>query len=216
MKILIFSDTHLSDIFDPKKFQYLSTIIQHADQVIINGDFWDMHACSFTSFIESEWNKLFPLLKEKHAVYIYGNHDLEEASDERRSLFSDTQSDTYTLHSGTSTFHLEHGHRIISIISEDWDKQKNPNPHVVRILNTLQQNLVKARMARVIFQHYNKRIKKRVPTLLNEGEILVCGHTHCAEIDLNHRFVNSGLNHFGIGQYVIIEDGMVTSGEEWY
>jgi predicted phosphodiesterase len=41
MKTIIFSDTHLTDQFDPELYKALENMIQEADQVIINGDFWD-------------------------------------------------------------------------------------------------------------------------------------------------------------------------------
>ena len=95
--ILVFSDTHLYLPFDQKKFNFLKKIISESDRVIINGDFFDGYMIKFSKFIDSPWNQLFPLLKNKKTVYIFGNHDKKEFSDKRLSLFSDSQVSNYQL-----------------------------------------------------------------------------------------------------------------------
>jgi len=68
MKILIFSDTHLTSKFDQEKFDFLKKIVNSSDRVIINGDFWDSWFTNFDDFVKSRWNKLFPLLKKKNTM----------------------------------------------------------------------------------------------------------------------------------------------------
>src|SRR3990170_7877882 len=97
MKILVFSDSHLTDKFEEKKFDFLKKIIRQSDLVIINGDFWDGYLTTFSRFISSDWNKLFPLLKSKKTIYIYGNHDRESYIDRNAKLFSDLQTHSYRL-----------------------------------------------------------------------------------------------------------------------
>jgi predicted phosphodiesterase len=53
-KVLIFSDTHLTCKFDKLRFLALKKIIEEADIVIINGDFWEYISCPFEKFINSE------------------------------------------------------------------------------------------------------------------------------------------------------------------
>ncbi len=53
MKTLIFSDTHLTNKPDPKRMAFLKKIINEADRVIINGDFWDGVFISFDQFLSS-------------------------------------------------------------------------------------------------------------------------------------------------------------------
>ncbi len=67
--ILIFSDTHLTTKYDRKKFELLSKLIGSSDRVIINGDFYEGYVINFGQFIASPWRNLFPLLKEKKAIY---------------------------------------------------------------------------------------------------------------------------------------------------
>jgi hypothetical protein len=59
MQTLIFSDTLLHQKFDQKKYNFLLKIIKAADQVIINGDFWDSDLSSFDKFVKSRWKQLF-------------------------------------------------------------------------------------------------------------------------------------------------------------
>lgn len=65
MRVLVFSDTHLTKAFDDKKCEFLKKIISDSDQVIINGDFWDGYIISFDEFLKPEWACLFPPLKAK-------------------------------------------------------------------------------------------------------------------------------------------------------
>src|SRR3990167_5228492 len=87
MKVLVFSDSHLDHNFEPKKLSYLKKLVRSVDQVIINGDFWEGYSITFDQFLSSKWNELFPLLKAKKAVYIFGNHDKKVLADKRMRLF---------------------------------------------------------------------------------------------------------------------------------
>ena len=73
MKTIIFSDTHIGKRCDRRRFEYLKKIISDADRVIINGDFRD-HVVKSDKFMNSKWKELFPLLKSKKTIFIYGNH----------------------------------------------------------------------------------------------------------------------------------------------
>src|SRR3989339_340208 len=110
MKILVFSDTHLYLPFDQKKFDFLKKIISESDQVIINGDFFDSYINTFDEFIKSPWKQLFPLLKKKEAVYLFGNHDLKKVSDNRVGLFSVSQKNRHQIIINNKKFLIEHGH----------------------------------------------------------------------------------------------------------
>jgi UDP-2,3-diacylglucosamine pyrophosphatase LpxH len=112
MKTLIFSDTHLSLPFEEKKYNFMRGIIEPADRVIINGDFWEGHLIKFEQFIHSPWKNLFPLLKQKNTIYIYGNHDEELMTDKRVQLFSDEQFDKYEIQLKRKKLIVEHGDRL--------------------------------------------------------------------------------------------------------
>ena len=127
MNILVFSDTHLYLPFDQKKFNFLKKIISESDQVIINGDFFDDYMISFEDFINSPWNQLFPLLKNKHAVYIFGNHDQQKFSDKRLNSFSDVQTSIYHLSTINYQLIFTHGQQF----------RKTPDLFIKKFLNPL-------------------------------------------------------------------------------
>lgn len=217
MKILIFSDTHLSDTFDEPKFNYLSRIIKQADQVIINGDFWDEHATTFDGFVNSHWKHLFPLLKSRKTVYIFGNHDKADQSNSQVDLFSDIQTEHYEFKSGNKKFIAEHGNKRVSIFGDKGiDETYDKHFLFIPFANEIHQTIIRLKWNTFLFRRYNNAVKKNFSSKLPNNTFFICGHTHCANIDLTRHFVNSGVNNFGLGQYVLIEDGAITAREEWY
>lgn len=218
MKILAFSDSHLSDHFDEKKFEYLSSIIKEADQVVLNGDFWDHYATNFNKFVNSQWKRLFPLLKEKKTIYIYGNHDSEKFSDNRVNLFSDIQTERYELKSGNKTFIFEHGNRFFPGMNEFLDIRLI-NALIDRILDPIQYQMIRrfnGKLLRLSVKRTNSIIKRRLKKELKANQIYICGHTHCAELDMKRRFINTGINNYGLGQCLWIENGKISFKEKWY
>ena len=109
--LLVISDTHLSAHFDPVLAQLLTRVINDADQVVLNGDVWDMYLTKFDSFVSSKWSILFQLLLEKRAIYLPGNHDPVEKMNDSWHLFAEVLTDTWTVHAGEQTIHITHGHR---------------------------------------------------------------------------------------------------------
>lgn len=226
MKILLFSDSHLRLRFEPKKFNFLKKIISEADKVIILGDFWEGGLETFDEFINSKWKELFPLLKEKHTVYAYGNHDEKDKADERVSLFSDVQIRQFKFEEGGKTFVVEHGDRFFK--NHVFYLLTYGGPFrfffMSRIFLTwqfviLEDFLTKTLGTKYLAQkalNFNKHIKKVWAKESKGSEILICGHTHGAEMDLQNNFINTGLVRHGLGQYVLIDGEKIISGEEWY
>lgn len=110
MKWIIFSDTHLSDHFNLKQFVWLKAVINRADRVIINGDFWDYMFSSYKDFENSEWNKLFPILSQKKVIYLPGNHDLLVKNSSAWKQFAYSCQDTFQLKIGKFSYIIQHGH----------------------------------------------------------------------------------------------------------
>lgn len=212
MKYLIFSDTHLTPKYEPKKFAVLKDAILQADQVIINGDFWEGMVCSFSDFVKSDWAKeLFPLLKKKKAVYLFGNHDKENFADSRVDLFSDKQMKKYSFKSGKNTYFVEHGDLILHL----------PDlPAFLRVVLERVENVIFRVLGKVFirlaYARFNSHIKNKIIGKYKENEFLVTGHTHFAEIDLENHYMNSGFNNYGIAQYLYIENGKITAVEKRY
>ncbi len=204
MKLLIFSDSHLTDKFDESQFKYLLAIISAADKVIINGDFWDMYITTFDKFVKSEWQRLFWVLKQKQAVYIYGNHDEESACDERVNMFSVKQAYHYDIDADGLDLHVEHGHRIVA------DPTGGIGKFIPEWLGwILQQALFffSIQLFHKIFQPFNEEMKVWRNNNMPGNATLVCGHTHVQENAEIQKFINSGVNNFGYGQYLWVENG---------
>lgn len=211
MKILVFSDSHLKIPFEPKKYEFLVSIISQADHVIINGDFWDGYFLTFDQFINSPWKQLFPLLKEKKTVYVYGNHDSSAFTDSRVNLFSDIQTMRHELENGGKTFIFEHGNRLYRTPDERI-KSKKVLKFNSNLMNTLEKRIIRRlgpKNLMKLLKGKNNSIKKKLAKELKPHEYFVCGHTHCAEYDPEKRFVNSGFIKHGIAQYLFIENGDV-------
>jgi predicted phosphodiesterase len=217
MKYLIFSDTHLTDQFEERKYHLLASLVEQADRVVINGDLWEGYVIDFDTFVSSKWNGLFPLLKQKKAVYLYGNHDKEEYCDARVSLFSVEQGDSFTFKSGAATFVCEHGHKQYPMI-DDYLPVKIPR-WWQRFSSFLQATDMKFfglyhRISK--FRSLNEHIKKVSKGRFDDRTFFLTGHTHSAELDHSTRFVNSGIIQFGIAEYVWVEDGKVELVRERY
>lgn len=219
-KILIFSDTHLSKSFDTKTFNFLKKIITSADQVIINGDFWDSWFTDFDGFLRSEWKGLFPLLLKKNTVYIYGNHDAKSTCDRRVRLFSLIASDSYEFTHLGKKYRVEHGHKILKgktstfmewyrklVSSADKNALRNilfPILHFFEFIGYRYLGGSVMTNSKISLRH--NRIMKQS----NKGKkFLICGDSHHAEIDERAKYANSGSILYGNANYLIIENGKI-------
>jgi predicted phosphodiesterase len=208
MKTLIISDLHLTTQFDPKKFMFLQEIIESADQVIINGDFWEGLLLQFNDFVNSDWRKLFPLLKAKKTIYIYGNHDKKYLCDDRVNLFSVEQKNYHRLQIGNLVFVIVHGHQFNPFFNRLLHPIKLPQ-FFLKVLMAQERWLVttfKNSYIQFHYRLYNKEIKAKINSNLRKNEILVCAHTHAAELDTDNKYINTGLIDHGLAQYLMIDD----------
>ncbi len=218
MRTLIFSDSHLNLPFEEKKFNFLRHVIEDADQVIINGDFWEGYKMTFDQFINSPWKHLFPLLKKRKTVYMFGNHDKKIYSDKRANLFSVIQTNRFELKLNGKTLIFEHGNRLYPLLDET-------HPQLYKLirpilpLSSVHYLFVRkfgSKLVRSTFAKFNKIIKKKLKKELSKNEVFICGHTHGAEFDLPHQFINTGFIKYGLAQYLLIENKKITPKEEWY
>lgn len=218
MNVLVFSDTHLEKTFDEHKFHFLQKIIQKSDVVIINGDLWEGYIDTFEQFIYSPWRHLFPHLKKKQSVYIYGNHDKKWYLDKRVGLFSKIQTERYILKIKHNSYIFEHGHRFSFSIDKIITQKKMLG--VLVPLSTRTQRIIirkfGSKKIKQLFGSLNAGIKQNMLPTLRKNEIFVCGHTHVAEFDLKNRFVNLGTIQHGLGQYLTIHNDIIQLHEEWY
>jgi len=186
MKTLIFADTHLTEKFDVKLFDYIAPLALKADQIIINGDFWDSYLTSFDQFMSSGWRKLFSLLKGK-TIYLYGNHDPATQMDGHVKLFSHTQAKTWQLKVGDQTLLIEHGDRIAPEFQE-----KHPlltglaNKFTPWLYPWLDSLLFKKNQFARVYQNYMRfrhaQLLKQLKNFANQNRrpktLRVFGHSH--------------------------------------
>jgi len=206
--LVAFSDVHLTSRFDQRKFNYLFNLIKGSDRVVIVGDWWDGHRCSFGQFIRSPWRALFPLLKSRDTIYIHGNHDLEEWCDERVNLFSNHQAGEIDLQVGSFNLHFEHGQKIAP-------DPITKNPGILRIpfigwadylfLEVFLTSLFGDRWINYRGRTCAELLKARAAESAKNGQWLVCGHSHIAEIDPTIKYVNCGFIGLGRAQYLRVD-----------
>lgn len=222
MKILIFGDTHFSQEFEPDLFDYISKLIKSADQVIINGDFWDSYLCSFDEFVHSPWKSLFPFLKEKNAIYLFGNHDPQKESDDRVNLFSVKQSLFHEWKSTSgSKYFAQHG----DLLAPDFDAK---HPFLTKYLWKIYPYLLKLErqknFAGKIYRTINQRkcensfrmISNFARENMNKKSLLICGHSHIHKDDRENYLLSIGPFWNKIARYLIIENDKVKFYEEKY
>lgn len=218
MKTLIFSDTHLGPKFEEKKFNFLKKRIEEAQRVIINGDFWEGYFFNFEQFLASPWRALFPYLKKRQTVYLYGNHDKKIQVSKKVHLFSAKQAAQYRQKLNGHTLVVEHGNRLWNT-GDDEVIQNKRTQIATRLVHRIERVITRNdnfRMKQLIFGRYNKIIKNKIKKEFTSNELLVCGHTHFAEFNLKERFINSGIIRHGLAQYLVVEETTIKPKEEWY
>lgn len=101
MKTLIISDVHLGSPTFKKKEKLKLLLENKFDQIIINGDFYELLWFKDKQTIDSENADLVSLLNGANVVWLGGNHDDEE--------FSITE---FAFTSGNKKIMITHGHKF--------------------------------------------------------------------------------------------------------
>lgn len=212
MSTLVFSDTHFTKKFHQRQFDALKKLISESDKIIINGDFWEGLSISFDEFLKSEWNKLFPLLKQKDTVYIYGNHDDKIFSDNRVYQFCNKAVDEYYMDAPRQKYLFKHGHEFLF----SRYSRKRHQEHVKRA-RALKMRLIIAindLIQTIGFGLFGPKVLpaiiNRIPTKVREsigkpGYLLVCGHTHRPGYVLGNNFLDIGFFNYGWANYLKID-----------
>jgi len=213
MSTLVFSDTHFTKNFHQRQFETLSKLISESDKVIINGDFWEGLSVSFDDFMKSGWNKLFPLLKQKDTVYVYGNHDDKTHSDTRVYEFCNKAVDEYYLDFPKQKYLFKHGQDILFPKYSRNRHQKNikragslwmkTNISVASFIQTVVFTLLGARALPSFFNYISKDLRNKISS---PQYLLVCGHTHRPYLNKRNNFVDIGFFNYGWANYLTIDD----------
>ena len=218
MRTIIFSDTHLTKKLDQQRFNFLKKLVQSADEVIINGDFWEGLAISFDQFVNSEWKQLFPYLKNK-TTYVYGNHDPKKLSDRRVSLFSKAQLEKKIIKVNGYILLIEHGDKHTPGFENIVDNQFFLSL-AVRLhekLESLGFKVVGQRFFdHFLYKNFTEDLRTYAQKKLSKKEILVSGHSHSVKYEPENNFINSGFIRHGVAQYLVIEDEKIKLVEEKY
>jgi predicted phosphodiesterase len=221
MRRLIFSDNHLTDEFDAALCNYITKLTNSVDQVIINGDFWDGYVVSFEKFVNSRWQVLFPLLKKKKTIYLYGNHDRQEFMDERVKLFSVRQLNEHQFTAGARKVIVTHGHQV----APEFD---GVFPRITKKFRWLYPSIFKlsrspslaGRLYRSIkIRHYRynmRRLQQYAQANFGEAELLITGHSHIQVDNRRHGFINLGEFGRGWARYALIDGSKISVREENY
>jgi len=207
--ILIASDLHLTTNFIEKKYRYLKKLFLSVDKIIINGDFWTAYYNTFDEFLETKWNKLFPILLSKKAIYLYGNHDKEKWQDSRNKLFSVWQGDEYKFEADGVKYKIAHGHTYLgdSISTESF--MKTWRFFKFDVIKYFIESLLLRTIGVFIYKPaalMNNKVKEYSKEI-RDIDYLIIGHTHWGDIDKSSKFINSGIIHSGISNYILIKNG---------
>lgn len=207
MKILVFSDTHLSK-FDFKKYQFLKKLILNSDRVIINGDFIDDWLINGEQFINSKWRFLFPLLLTKKTIYIRGNHE-KTITHEVASHFSIKFCDYHEEYIKDKKFLFEHGDSIIkknqSLLLKGNNKIIINTKFLLKSFYFLKSSFkfLMPQLSKKVFRgEKQNNILKNYYT--DRDFFLITGDTHNAELDLETKFANTGEIMDGYASYILI------------
>jgi len=219
-KVLLFSDTHLTCKFDKKQFQALKEIIEQADRVIVNGDFWEYIACDFEKFIKSEWaEKLFPLLKKKKTIFLHGNHDAKRfMSWNGINKFADKREKDIEFKSADKKFFIEHG----DLVALEFDVDHKTISEFVQIhLPTLYLWLTDLEYGKGFLSKIFKKImikRRKIDleqmkkfSLRNKetGHLRIFGHVHMKKHNFDDGFAVIGEFKNGVKNCIFIENGKV-------
>jgi UDP-2,3-diacylglucosamine pyrophosphatase LpxH len=151
--------------------------------------------------IHSKWSRLFPLLKKKNAIYIYGNHDDSRFCDERVSLFSVEHGYSTELKRGEYTYSIQHGQLTYkNFLTKVRDLIPNSFVMKMNIWATEQQKKgtvigwlkdeIEAYAERTgdeTLQGYVKKLPKQ-----NKYTYYVFGHTHTRHFSEDGGYLNPG------------------------
>jgi predicted phosphodiesterase len=213
MSTLVFADTHFGKKFHQRQFDALKTLISKSGRIIINGDFWEGLGISFDDFIKSDWNKLFPLLKEKETIYVYGNHDDKIYSDDRVYLFCHQAVSEYLLNTPSQSYLFRHGHQFLfprhsdecirKHIKQAGTRWRRFRLAVANIIQSVGFGLFGPKILPGFLNYISAKDRRSIGI---PGQLLVCGHTHRPYINKKGGFLDIGFFNFGWANYLLIDD----------
>lgn len=185
MRTLIFSDTHLTHDYSPSLDLFMQSLIDSADNVVVNGDFWDAYHTDWRRFSESRWQGLFARLRNKKAVVLWGNHDLPRWTKDPQ-LFGSQYVGQHIIPLGKLELQIEHGHLLAPSFDTHhpflaWNFSRYIPYRSYSFKPTSRINRIADASLRLA--------ASRLPST----RFLITGHSHVASLDEPLRYANSGL-----------------------
>jgi predicted phosphodiesterase len=181
---------------------------------------------TFDEFLKSKWSGLFPLMKSKKCIYIYGNHDRKEWCDDRIFQFCDEAHNKYHYKKEGVDLLITHGHLISndSITNDTFIKYDrmfnkfNKLNQSYRVYIILQRSLLflmgESRYAKFYKKLNNPHLQ--YANSLPNNQILVAGHTHSPAFMPEKKYINVGFINFGLSFYLHIDNGKLSLESERY
>ncbi|HRN86174.1 MAG TPA: metallophosphoesterase family protein [Candidatus Dojkabacteria bacterium] len=223
---IIISDTHITGVFHKKRYDYLENLISRCDRLIFNGDLWSYYSLTLDDVFKSKWTGLFPLMKSKKCIFIYGNHDRKEWCDDRIFQFCDEAHNEYHYKEEGVDLLITHGHLLAndSITNETYIKFNR----LVNNFNKLNQSyrfyffLQKSLLFLMGESKYAQLFKKLNDPHINYAKglpdktILVAAHTHSPAFMPEKKYINVGFINFGLSFFLHIDDGKLSLESERY
>ncbi len=211
MNTLVISDTHFTKKFQQKRFEKLKTLIGKVDQVIINGDFWEGMSITFDEFMNSKWKKLFPILKSKNTIYVYGNHDDKRLSDNRVFEFCNQVTENYELETPKRNYFFTHGQNFLYPRKTDRDEsvKKSCKPSTrfdIATANILQRTIFGLLGPNILPKSFNNIDQQTREKITSIDNLLVCGHSHTPQYKPEINFMDIGFFNYGWANYLLIDN----------
>lgn len=207
MRTVVVSDLHLTHVFEPTKYQFLYRLFSQSDRVVLNGDIWDSFHTNWSRFTHSAWRHLFPLLKAKQAVYLFGNHDASEVTPEPW-VVSHRWNDEFEFEWKNWNIHLEHGHRYSSAFHLE-------HPRAAFLL----QNIIPYRLFTFKDIPINRRadaLQLQAAAQYSAATFLLMGHSHIPGLHESDRYANSGFIADGRASWIEVDDHAIRLKETRY
>lgn len=215
-RLIIISDCHLDEKFNRDVYKKLQKIIDRADILVINGDFWADSFVTFDKFVKSRWSSLFPSLQKKNTYYVFGNHDMPVLSDKRIYEFCGWAGFRLKITAGNIKLHVEHGHLLSKYIVRNLLMTFERYPRALKyasmpygIVELIARYFAKKTNSDML-KHLNFEFKGSRYAVSTPEEYFVMGHTHVPEFDVNKKYINTGRTHDGHFDYVEVYRNVIT------
>lgn len=214
---IIISDIHLgSDVCQSKKLNEFLILIETnkiiTKEIIINGDLFD--SWDFRKLKGSHWkilSKLRSLAKNKHIIWINGNHD--GPAEIISHLLGVEFLEEYKFISGNKKVIVIHGDKFDNFIAR-YPLLTKLADKIYRIIQKIDKSFYLAKLAKrssKTFLRATQQVKDKaiVYAKKNHHDVIICGHTHIATTCLEQKveYFNSGCWTESACNYISIKDG---------